>query len=261
MKIRESLRLWWMRRKRTAELRRDAARLVRSAQEDVPLVDVTRDGRILTRNGPPKVVIAPEMVPFGSLSAPELEARLAELAGAFNGIPYPHRVKWVAVGRAGGWEQTLRERQENVAALTGPERHLAIAARDQLERQIKAGVVRQRDTYIVAEHDSPKELSRIADYLCRAFRGRVVTGAEALAAERLAWRGTFLPDSGMWIIGGTEPGDPEMVVVGGKATVRARPPDPVPSTPLLLKRSGGSAHEVARKIAPVDNHARSLPHG
>lgn len=235
------IRRAWLHHQRHQQALRDAARIVRTAAEDVALTDVTADGRIIVRDGPDKVVIAPEPVPFGSLSASQLEARLAELAGAFNGIPYPHRVKWIAVGRAGGWERQLRERQESVAALTGPERNLALATRDQLQAQIKAGVVRQRDVYIVAENDDPTELQRVADYLCRAFRGRVVKGQEALAAERLAWRGSYLPDSGIWIVGGTHAGDPEMVVVGGKATTRKRRPDPdvaVQSGPALPKGSG-----------------------
>jgi hypothetical protein len=269
----EPLRLWWKRRQRQRELARDAARVVRSAQETVPLVDVTREGRIITRGGPTKIVVAPETVPFGSLSASELESRLADLAAAFNGIPYPHRVKFVATSRAGGWERSLQERRENAAALVGPEKHLALAAVEQLRGQIARGAVRQRSTFIVAEHDDPRELTRIAEYLCRAFRGRIVRGQEALDAERLAWKGKYLPDSGMWIVGGSEAGDPEMVVVKGKATVRQRPPDPVLSSPSLPRSAGqshlpsggnASAHRVARvdsEALAVDDQPRPLPHG
>jgi hypothetical protein len=188
------------------------------------------------------------MEPFGSMSATELEGALSRLAAAFNGIPYPHRVKWVAVGRAGGWERSLAARREAVAALTGPERRLALASLDQLQRQIATGAVRMHDTYIVAEEDDPQKLSRIVDYLRRAFNAEPVRGREALAAEVLAWRGVALPDSEGWYVGSQRAGGPEMVIVGGKATVRPRPPDPVVGTdaPRLPGEPPGSGTSLAR---------------
>jgi hypothetical protein len=224
------LRAWWARVRRERNEAGERARLARSAQQAVPLRDVTPEGRLLVAGGPTKAVLRPRMEPFGSMSATELEGALSRLAAAFNGIPYPHRVKWVAVGRAGGWERSLAARREAVAALTGPERRLALASLDQLQRQIETGAVRMHDTYIVAEEDDPQKLSRIVDYLRRAFNAEPVRGQEALAAEVLAWRGVYLPQTGGWYVGSQRAGGPEMVIVGGKATVRPRPPDPVVAT-------------------------------
>lgn len=217
---------WWSRWRRAQAEKKRIAALAVNARSAVPVVDVTPDGRLIGRDGITRVVLAPKMEPFGSMSESELEGALSRLAEAFNGIPTPHRVKFVATSRAGGWERQLDARRSALARIDGPERTLALAALRQLESAVASGAVRTRDTYIVAESDDPAELTRITEYLTRAFSARIVRGQEATAAEVIAWRGKPLPDSGIWIVGGSEAGEPEMVVVGGRARVRKRPADP-----------------------------------
>lgn len=217
---------WRKRRQREKEERRRAAMLTRNAASAVPVEDITPDGRLIGVDGATRVVLAPKMEPFGSMSEPELEGALSRLAEAFNGIPFPHKVKFVATSRSGGWESQVEARRATLNRITGPERRLALASLEQLTRAIDRGSVRTRESYIVAESDDPVELSRLTDYLRRAFSARIVRGQEAMAAEVIAWRGKPLPDTGIWIVGGDKAGQPEMVVVGGKASVRKRPPDP-----------------------------------